>query len=519
MEKQKIMTRLLTVLLALALLVPGLPSPAAAEELIYESSFSGGRMDGWYVDGGDSLSLSVMDDNTLKITGRTIDWEGPRRAFNLLKDQTFHVSVEVYQDSQESVDFLITASFEQDGGVQYANLTKSPVKKGEWTTLSGDIKALFSYYTTLYVETLGSPDLDFEIRNFRVTGEKQFIQGFMETVQQSFREALEEKRAACEALPVPDIMKHPDMSSIFSDTVRTIPEMAAIEKFSFENGTLFVRMNRKVDAIDILEMNEEETEELTNYFSLNDRKNREPNRQGSVEIKNVTHPNVRVIIPETIKKNNTVYHLSSSYILDPETKELKLDLRDMSWSPSLKALTPYDKIKDMVCNEQVVWRTNDTVEYVLFDLYSDSDNPQFLQIKTDCDQAGNPSCILTDRGVLGDYELHASSVTDGEGHVARVELNLLNAFTVQFASDRDPKPYLTFENSDPDFWTWKILLLLEGNGGWTETTFRTRDLLFLQDENGVITWNKDARDLDGHPMPWSEVTELLYPEFFTAPVT
>ena len=160
------MKRGISLLLAACLLLAAVGAFAGEEKetLVYASDFSGGT-DGW---AGRSAHVSVTAEGTLRTEGRTSDWNSPGRVFDIVPDNEYTISVEVYQDEAPSANFIVSLEKTGAGGTGWENMVRGTVKKGEWTTLSGSYT--FGDYDSylLYVETAGSPSLSYEIRNFRL---------------------------------------------------------------------------------------------------------------------------------------------------------------------------------------------------------------------------------------------------------------------------------------------------------------------------------------------------------------
>ena len=161
---------LLLGMLLLAMLA--LPFPTICEEAapMYMSDFTAGT-DGWYPRSMGSAQLSLTDDGALSITGRMDSWNSPGRDFALEQGVKYSLSVQVRQNSAPQAAFMISVAQTAFGVESYANLGSATAKQGEWTTITGTYTAGAFDRFVLYVETSGSPTLDFEIRDFTVTAE------------------------------------------------------------------------------------------------------------------------------------------------------------------------------------------------------------------------------------------------------------------------------------------------------------------------------------------------------------
>jgi endo-1,4-beta-xylanase len=153
------------------LLASCLSTAAAADLYTYQSDFSAGT-DGWYARSTGGASLSFQD-GALTITGRDTDWHSPGRDFPLENTGVYDLSVEVYQDSMDSANLMISIAHKTaDGAETYENLAFGNAKKGQWTTLKGTYTAGDFTTYVLYVETSGAGELEFSMKDFTVTQTK-----------------------------------------------------------------------------------------------------------------------------------------------------------------------------------------------------------------------------------------------------------------------------------------------------------------------------------------------------------
>lgn len=146
---------------------------AGAEESLYtyKSDFSAGT-DGWYARSTGGAALAFAD-SALTITGRGQDWHSPGRDFPFEDTAEYDLSVQVYQDSVDSANLMISIAHKTaDGAETYENLAFANVKKGQWTTLSGQYKAGDFTTYVLYVETSGAAELEYSMKDFTVTQTK-----------------------------------------------------------------------------------------------------------------------------------------------------------------------------------------------------------------------------------------------------------------------------------------------------------------------------------------------------------
>ena len=145
-------------------MVLGISSALAEQTEVYKSDFTLDGMDGWFAN---NASGKVTEDGAFLITGRSQDWMAPKRVFDLESGVEYTVCVEVYQDTLDSATFQI--SVEQDGA-NWVNLVAADAPKGEWTKLEATFTLEQFKEYSLYVETVGAPTLDYQIRNFTILG-------------------------------------------------------------------------------------------------------------------------------------------------------------------------------------------------------------------------------------------------------------------------------------------------------------------------------------------------------------
>ena len=159
------MQKRISILLVLCLLLTLAGAAAAENTLVYESAFAAGD-DDWFARGAQKVFHTT--EGTLRTEGRTSDWNSPGRYFELVAGNEYKVSVEVLQNDTDSANFLISIAHSVEGMETYENLAFGKAKKGEWTTLEGTFTPAEYDSYVLYVETDGSPEISYEIRNFRL---------------------------------------------------------------------------------------------------------------------------------------------------------------------------------------------------------------------------------------------------------------------------------------------------------------------------------------------------------------
>ncbi len=162
--------KLIAWVMMMAIALSGMTALAQEEEMGYVSDFAQGE-DGWYARSMGTAKVYVTEEKTLKIEGRTDNWNSPGRDFLLQQGTTYQLSVEVKQEQADAAKFMISVAHTAGGTESYENLAFGTAKKGEWTTLTGSYMAGPYDKFVLYVETTGAPELDFEIRNFKAEGE------------------------------------------------------------------------------------------------------------------------------------------------------------------------------------------------------------------------------------------------------------------------------------------------------------------------------------------------------------
>lgn len=137
-------------------------------QTVYQSDFTKGE-DGWYARSVGGATVKVLkEENALRIQGRTADWNSPGRDFDLVAGVAYEMSVQVRQNDMDNVEFIVSIAHSTEDGETYENLGRVRVKKGEWTEITGKYNAGDYIRSVLYVETLGAPQLGYDIRDFRL---------------------------------------------------------------------------------------------------------------------------------------------------------------------------------------------------------------------------------------------------------------------------------------------------------------------------------------------------------------
>ena len=160
--------RILCFMLICAALMNVLPA-SAEDKADYASDFSAGT-DGWYPRSMGGASLDVTEDGALWITGRSADWHSPGRDFPLAAGESYRLRVLVRQNELNEARMVLSVAHSKAGVESYENLAFASAKRGEWTELAASYVAGAFERFVLYVETLGAPKLDFEIKEFTLEG-------------------------------------------------------------------------------------------------------------------------------------------------------------------------------------------------------------------------------------------------------------------------------------------------------------------------------------------------------------
>ena len=165
-----VLKKVLLLLLLVALLTLTLPCISEEVTPMYASDFTAGT-DGWYARSTGSASLSVTDEDSLRIDGRADNWHSPGRDFALEQGVKYHLSAQVCQSDAAQAQFILSVAHTANGIESYENIAFAAAAQGEWTTLSGSYTAGPYDRFVLYVETSGAPTLSYQLRSFTVTPE------------------------------------------------------------------------------------------------------------------------------------------------------------------------------------------------------------------------------------------------------------------------------------------------------------------------------------------------------------
>lgn len=163
------MKKFLSFALALVMMLGCVSVFAEEAELpeLYKSDFTAENFDGWY---GNNCQISVTDDGAILCSGRSAGWQSPNRAFPLKGGVEYKISVQVYQDALDTVNFKISAA--QDNG-NWISTDLVAVPKGEWTTIEGTLTMGDYKDFILYVETedeASANKIEYKLLDFTVYG-------------------------------------------------------------------------------------------------------------------------------------------------------------------------------------------------------------------------------------------------------------------------------------------------------------------------------------------------------------
>ncbi|MBQ6233525.1 MAG: endo-1,4-beta-xylanase [Clostridia bacterium] len=160
------MRKLTAAVLALVILMGAVAAMGEGNVTVYNSKFAE-SLDGWYARGSGSVSLAAP--NNLHMAGRQSDWNSPGRDFAMVPGVTYGISAQVRQQQADSAHFMISVAHAANGAETYENLASGDAARDKWITLQCEYTAGQYDRFVLYVETTGAPNIEFDIRNFRVT--------------------------------------------------------------------------------------------------------------------------------------------------------------------------------------------------------------------------------------------------------------------------------------------------------------------------------------------------------------
>ncbi len=160
--------RILSVVLICLMLLSAVPA-YASEPAEYESDFSSWA-DGWYARSTGGASVFLTGGGSLGVEGRSADWHSMGRDFPLTAGETYHISASVRQNDVDEARFVLSVAHTRAGAESYENIAFASAKRGEWTEISGAYTAGVFDRFVLYIETLGTPALSYEMKDFHLAG-------------------------------------------------------------------------------------------------------------------------------------------------------------------------------------------------------------------------------------------------------------------------------------------------------------------------------------------------------------
>ncbi|MBQ2957956.1 MAG: carbohydrate binding domain-containing protein, partial [Clostridia bacterium] len=106
--------KLIAWVMMMAIALSGMTALAQEVEMGYVSDFAQGE-DGWYARSMGTAKVYVTEEKTLKIEGRTDNWNSPGRDFLLQQGTTYQLSVEVKQEQADAAKFMISVAHTAGG--------------------------------------------------------------------------------------------------------------------------------------------------------------------------------------------------------------------------------------------------------------------------------------------------------------------------------------------------------------------------------------------------------------------
>ena len=488
---------------------------AAEENVLYESAFSGRDTDGWYTEGGDTLAVTAQ--GTLSVRNRKEDWHGPRRDFPLEPGTEYTISVEVMQKQEPKTYFMVSVGHERNGQTTYENLCEVYADRGVWTPMTFFWTPGNYHSFTLYVETLDSPKVNFEIRNFRVsTGTAQgdlFIEQWNERVGEKLPELTESMRNTA----WPAFMTLPGGGAEAWLPAVEIPQWTPMKEYRIEDGVLTVTMEKPVREIDIIDY-DNNYEDFRTYHSDEDTQNPDRGLTASIVLNSPLWDHVQVITTDVIEENGIEYRWGIEYEYVIRTHTLEHVMSSVTYPLSLKDYPPYDGISGAEGQICIQYQPDGSVMSVEYRFTVS----EVLAGSIHLDEEGRLEGTRIYRyGFCPEMDLNVELSTGTDGKVKDFSITMLDTqvhATVitpeQFVWNYDAirSAYPKAKPKAPGLKVWNYSF------GMGELFFATRDDLFTIDEQGYVTVNEDARDLNGEPFNGGWMTELVDAEFLRVPV-
>lgn len=506
-------------LFVLFLSLAGLSS--AGEEVLYASDFSAG-MDGWYPVG--AQNVFVTPEQTLAIHGRTESWNCAYRDLPLAPGAAYHISVEVFQETEASAPFMVSVAHTRSGeSTTYENLAFGDAKKGKWTELVCDWTPGNYDTFSLYVETgVDYPNLDFEYRNFRVTSGVSVAGRFLQVYTEEFAAVADPAFELLKGLPIPDPLKTAEGGAESWIIQEELPVPVALKEYTLEDSVLSVTTEAKVQNIYVSEISPRGNVVYVDYNSQSDPKNRKPKQNATVTLTNPARNDVTVATAETKKIGKTSFSYGTNYTLNKETLELELAFTDYWHELRLKEFPPYHSMKKASAAYSVEFRADGTASTV--DYGFEAQDMTSLQLRLILNESEKLDTLHISRSLYGNtLELYAEIDLDRSGKPVVIDLQSPSNFILTFKNTEEPsvisavrEAYPDASLSGPGTSFWSISLMFDN--AWNELVFATTDELFILGEDGSLTLNTDAVGLDGKPFPWPEFARVLDPQAFTIPI-
>ncbi len=350
------------------------------------------------------------------------------------------------------------------------------------------------------------------------------------TALQDFKMDVKVPKYAGEALNFMKNCKVPEPLKILSTqgadwlSPDLFPEMAVVEEVALENKVLYLRTDRDVANIVISETDVYDSESFVDYNSASDRKISTKN-EARVELMNPQTHHVYVSISEEIPINGEMKSFSKDYKLNPNTGKLTASAMNTRFWLNPENYPPYDSDSAEYCSLDV------TVNYkgVLLDAYYQfvDRNTSGLTIKADFFTQGlMKNCTVERMFFKGQIACFAMVGFDRNGQLTSISLQLGDDlfFSLTAAGsneymgyDRVQKDYPGVNLRSDGIHAW-IVSMSSRKDHWEEYGFATMDDLLIQEEDGMVRINTDAKDINETEFPFTAFTSLMDPEMYTAPM-
>ena len=323
-------------------------------------------------------------------------------------------------------------------------------------------------------------------------------------------------------LPVPELLRHIPKNAMRYLPEEPLPELTGFTEVNLEGTTLHAKTEKPVAGISVFEMTPQYDYPVF-YNSSADYGNPNAGQEFTLELKAAWQNRVEVLLSENAEYQGSTQSITSSYVLRPALNELKLE--SVMYEAKMDGdIAPYDTPGDFSCRKNIEQNPKGKPIQIQYDFWHESGKNLHFTITCDTQKGKVEKCEASRNLPCGENYIYTSVTVQPDNRITELNLQVPGLFVLIF--EEPDTAYIT-DTLSPQYpgepllsksiGKWTVWYWEKGMPDYVTIDFVTRDCLFPADENGVLSFNAEAVDLNGKVFPWKIPETFFGTEAFSVP--